>query len=717
MPYRGDPELSGWRLLLARLNAGAPAWVWVAVGIVLPIAIVATLFLSVPPTGEPTQTPPVNGTATPTSPASTPAPPPAPFVDAEAVRDGVGVSSGGEPAERLPAPSVAQIFPGNELTVDETGRAILRFADFLTVEVLRQGNLQVRVLELSEQSALAVLGQSGGAFVNDLLPPAERLAHRVEIHTEFARIAAGGTEWLVVKERNTPLEWVIALDAAGDDLTVEAEGIEKFAPSGTAYWIAPFGGPSIPIRYANLLPWLDTARTGRVEREIGDVLWPQADVITDTRSIGTFTETVASSGQNPPVVVLEDVILELHSEEEKPYELRDCNGDGIRDVYMEQGYIRFDFRGMAARVRAIDVQVLMQSGQSDPYLAVYNPADMQLLPEWDRWIDDQLISMRTDMRRQAGEPEQEPFHYAHLDLYATCFLGFSLTPPNPDDSPGPARWPVPLTPASRQGPAVSETATTTATATPQTATPTAPPFTGTVTAAVTPPVSVTPTPTPSVTATATATVTVTVTVTGTVTPKGGDFVGTQALTETPTPSVTGTVTGTVTPTGTTTATPTATPTVTPTPCVSRQPQGWVSYVVIPNENLTAIAEARGATPAQLAQVNCLASIDQIQVGQELWVPPLARPAPACAEEAQILLSVRKVAEEVVEIGWSSNCFLTGTAARVDGFATTPLTLIVGQNGSKQIGLGRACRVGETFVVFELWYAPGQKRTVTMQVEC
>lgn len=143
----------------------------------------------------------------------------------------------------------------------------------------------------------------------------------------------------------------------------------------------------------------------------------------------------------------------------------------------------------------------------------------------------------------------------------------------------------------------------------------------------------------------------------------------------------------------------------------------MAYVVTPAETLQQIAADRGTTPAQIAQANCLPRPDYIQIGQELWVPPLLPPAPACATQAEIKLSVRKIGDDLVEIGWASNCFLTGTVAQTDSFATTPLTLIMGQNGSKQISLGRACRAGETFVIFELWYAAGQKRTVTLQVEC
>lgn len=683
MGYDGYPEFSRWQVFLSKLTQNVPVWVWVAGAVIVPALI--GLFV-VDPLGwsEESETPgpavppvTVNVTVTPSAPPTvTPASLTA-FVQADADRNTVFLQRQTAAPQPLPAPTSAQIEAGDGLAVDETGRAILRFSDFLTVEMLRQGGLQVREMAISEQSALALLAQSGGAFVNNLAQAEERLGHRVEIDSEFARITATGTEWLLVKERNTPLEWVIGLDGATNDLTVAANGIEKYAPTGVAYWIAPIGGPGIPIRYLPVDGWLNDARNGRVTREIGDILWPQADVITDTRSIGTYTETVSSSNQTPPVVVLENAILELHpNDPARPYGLQDCNNDGVLDIYMEQGFIRFDFRGMPYRVRALDVQVL-KSGQSDISLTAYNPNNEDIPVGWDE-LDDQLLSLRTDMRLQATEPYQEPFHYAVLELNPGCFLGFSLTPPNADGSPGLPRWPVPLT-----------TGIATATATP----------TATNSAAST------PTPTHS------ATVTPTPTQTNSFGPRNipNEYPSTSSATATPTPTVSTTATETLT--------PSVTPTFTPTPCFISQPTGWIAYPVVSGERLADIAGARGTTVAQIVQVNCLVSADVIYTGQELWVPPLLPPAPVCAAQAEIKLSVRKIKDDLVEIAWSSNCFLTGTVAQTNGFATTPLTLIVGQNGSQQIGLGRSCRAGETFVIFELWYATGQKRTVTMQVEC
>ena len=688
MGYDGNPKLSRWQALLARFTGNPSNWLWVAGAVAISTVIVG-VFLR-PPVAPPPISPTPSATVVATGDETatvTPAPE-FPFAQADAARDAVSLQRWEVAPQPLAAPASTQLLPGDGLNVDETGRAILRFSDFLTVEVLRDAALQIRELDISNRSALALLGQSGGAFVNDLTSTTTRLEHRVVVTSEFARITATGTKWLLVKERNTPLEWLIALDAAPNDLTVAANSIEKYAPTGVAYWIAPIGRPSIPIHFLPVDGWLDDARNGQVTREIGDVLWEQADVITDTRSIGTYTETVASSGQTPPQVVLDDVILELHPDDpDRPYELRDCNDDGILDIYMDRGFIRFDFRGMRYRVRALDVQAV-KSDQSDISLTAYNPNNEDIPLGWDE-LDDQLLSIRTDMRLQATKPYQEPFHYAVLELNPGCFVGFSLTPPNADGSPGPPRWPVPrLIPTGTLTPTPTATGLTTTTPT-STAT-----------------VSTTLTLTPdnsagsrNITGISTSNP---ITVMMPITP-------TKSVIITPTPVVSGTVTPTLVPADT--------PTFTPTPCTKSQPTGWVVYVVTPAENLRQIAADRGTTSLQLAQVNCLPRQDYIQIGQELWVPPLLPPAPACATQAEITLSVRKVSDELVEIAWASNCFLTGTVAQTDRFATTPLTLIVGQNGSKQIGLGRSCRAGETFVIFELWYAAGQKRTVTMQVEC
>jgi LysM repeat protein len=614
--FTGDSGIPWWQTLLS--------WSLIA-GISLGITVIASS--SVSPEAD-------NGGDTPTI---TPPPSERVFVDAEAIAEMVTLLRHEQNSETLTVSKIAQLFVNDGLTVDEKGRAFLRFSNLLTIDVLRHGNLSVDILNDAKQSPLAAFGQSGGAFVNDLLPPKEQMKHLVNVKTEFAFITATGTRWLVAKERNTPLEWVIALDAVANDLTVAADGIKKFAPTGIAYWIAPLGGPSIPIDYRNVDGWLDDARSGQVTREIGDVLWPQADVITDTRSIRTYTETVAISGRTPPEVILGDVLITIDSE--IAYELQDCNDDGIPDVYMERGgVIRFDFRGMRYRVRAIDAQVLMNDG-SNVNLIAFNPNHdtIHLVP--DVSDDQQLFSLRSNMLLQASNPKHEPFHYAELRLSVGCFLGFSLTPPNADDSPGPPRWPA------RRARIFAPTETPT----------------------LTPTVTVTPTPTP-------------------------------------------TATGSATPT----------PTFTPTPCTRSQPTGWITYVVMSGDTAENIASVHHISLQQLIRVNCLRPpVYIVQLGQELWVPPLpaVTPTPSCSTQAEIKLSVRKIGDDLVEIGWASNCFLTGTVAQTDSFATTPLTLIMGQNGSKQISLGRACRAGETFVIFELWYAAGQKRTVTLQVEC
>ncbi len=179
-------------------------------------------------------------------------PPPPAFAQANADRTNVTVTQAGT-SQLLPPPNSARLQTGDSLQVDEGGRALLRFSDFLTVEVLRQGDLQVRELGLSQQSALAVFGQSGGAFVNELQPGPGGVDRRVTVQSDFAVITATGTRFMVVKEANSPLEWLFGLDAGADDLTVQAKNdpnrsalTAKPVSSGVACQGLSFGVPAQP---------------------------------------------------------------------------------------------------------------------------------------------------------------------------------------------------------------------------------------------------------------------------------------------------------------------------------------------------------------------------------------------------------------------------------------------------------------------------------------
>ena len=60
------------------------------------------------------------------------------------------------------------------------------------------------------ESVLIALIQVTGALVAET--DENIVAHRFEVETEYARIIATGTQFLVAREEHTPLEWFVALN-------------------------------------------------------------------------------------------------------------------------------------------------------------------------------------------------------------------------------------------------------------------------------------------------------------------------------------------------------------------------------------------------------------------------------------------------------------------------------------------------------------------------
>jgi len=380
------------------------------------------------------------------------APPLPAFVQADADRTNVTVRLAGSEQPLQPNTSV-QLEVGDGVQVDESGRAVLRFSDFLTVEILRTGDLQVQELDIAEQSALAVFGQSGGAFVNELEPGAGDIERRVTVQTDFAVVTATGTRFIVVKEANSPLEWVFGLDAGADDLTVQSKNDpSRSAPtikpvnSGVARWIAPVGVPSAGVNYdeAAVNDWLAAVERGDPVPEVGEVLWPHADARMNTGNV---------AGRLQPGVELKmgDVAVTVAQESAfgpASYEQKDCNRDGIDDFLIHNGVVRLDFRPLLSRVRGLDVTLMAGSMPATGSVTVFDPA---VAP-----INGQSFEIAPGQNDVISLRSEEPYHYAEIAIAEGCFLGFSLTPPGSENvrsKPVPAvdAWP-PRPPAAEPTP-------------------------------------------------------------------------------------------------------------------------------------------------------------------------------------------------------------------------------------------------------------------------
>jgi hypothetical protein len=355
---------------------------------------------------------------------------------------------------------------GEGVDVDATGSAILKFADLLLVEVLRDGELQVRRFVQDDSSALIDFNVATGVVVGDFNPQ-QAINRRLTITTDFVRVDVAGTRFLLARERETPLWWVVGLEAQADHLQVTTAGVTKTVLTNQARWMAPIGEPSAGIAAAmeNVQRWLETARAGGEQPELGEVLWPQADVIATTQPL----EALPSADQP---FTLEGVVLTLDPEGlfgTPYYALEDCNGDGSRDIAMVGGRLHFDFRPVPARVRALDVTLWNRSGPGQGRLLVFDPArePMNQQPVTVGAGQAEVLSLRSAPGR--------PYHYATLELADGCFLGFSLTPPQADGRPGPPRPAVIMAqPTSTPTPEAIPTPTFTPTPKP-TATPTSTP--------------------------------------------------------------------------------------------------------------------------------------------------------------------------------------------------------------------------------------------------
>lgn len=400
-------------------------------GLLCLLIVLLTTACGSTPEAAPTSTPLVLSEvelATDTPPAEPPEADTGDLVEAESNRDGVFTISVNGDRVALPAPGEIFLETGAGVDVDESGRAILRFADLLTVEVLRDGELTIQELSLEDQAAVVTILQNGGALLNDFNAP-EEIERRFTIETEFATITSTGTRFLVASEAGSPLEWIVGLDATEDDLQITAAGVTKAVPAGTARWVAPIGEPSagIEARMDNVDAWLEQIQNGVQVTEIGEVVWAPADMQADT---GRLT-AVPPIGETFDLGTEVQLTLAIPTSASGHYWLEDCNGDGFTDIAMQDGLLQMDFREVPARVRALDVTVLNRANTYAGALQLLDPAqaDMVQVDLTAAQNEGELLSLRADI----------PFHYADLTLTDGCFLGFSLTPPDANGNPGEPR--------------------------------------------------------------------------------------------------------------------------------------------------------------------------------------------------------------------------------------------------------------------------------------
>jgi len=105
------------------------------------------------------------------------------------------------------------------------------------------------------------------------------------------------------------------------------------------------------------------------------------------------------------------------------------------------------------------------------------------------------------------------------------------------------------------------------------------------------------------------------------------------------------------------------------------PTGWVPYVVQSGDTLSTIAQATGATTANLVSGNCLANPDQLQAGQSIYVPSL--PASGAAGAAVTTVAITATPVAVVATGVPASSVAGATATSVSAPVCLPQTPVPG----------------------------------------
>lgn len=267
-------------------------------------------------------------------------------LDVESIRDGVFTITG-DARTQISAPERAALSVGDSIDVDAAGRALVRFPDLLTVEVLRNGELVLQDLSVDEQSAFVTVAQHGGVLVNDF-SASQEIERRFTVETEFATITATGTQFVVAYEQSGDQIWVLAQQAAGNDLQVEAAGATQAVTSGMASSVREGEPPTEPIPYdaARLESWLTGLRdTGEAAFDVAGVVLGAPTVLlerSDSATSDQIDTTYEFSAPAGSIITAEIEVTDVSGQPDETYNqpqfyLQDANGSLLEGRSVAEG--------------------------------------------------------------------------------------------------------------------------------------------------------------------------------------------------------------------------------------------------------------------------------------------------------------------------------------------------------------------------------------------
>jgi hypothetical protein len=344
-------------------------------------------------------------------------------LEVEVAREGVFFVVENDRQPVSAADQVTEIQNNDGLSVDRFGRAFVRVGDRMTLELLRNAELpQIQHVSDGQTSTVSV-AQNGGTLIADLtLQPG--VQNNLTIQTAFGTVVAQNARLAVVREVNSPLEWVLGLEVGdGGLLTVSAGGITVPIAAGQTRWITSSGEPSAAIVIGdNAQAWLEGARNNIEQPEIGAVLLPPADIIADSSRLSAVPQPGRPTELWRDVHGAINLTLDPVGIFGSPgYSLEDCDGDGSPELVIVDGIVDFDFSSLLARVTALDVTIINRAGPERGLLRAFGPSGTGAAQIQASGVtgETETLSLRSD----------HPFHSAQLTVGNACLLGISLTPP------------------------------------------------------------------------------------------------------------------------------------------------------------------------------------------------------------------------------------------------------------------------------------------------
>jgi hypothetical protein len=150
--------------------------------------------------------------------------------------------AGGQTSE-VAVNQVKTVRAGDRVGIEGLGRALLRFADALQVELLRQGDLTVRAVPTSNDP-VASLFLAAGTTLADLQGEAQQRV-AVETETPFAVIRATGTTYLVAYDADS-ISWVVSFQGEVEVRGRSGDWVK--VPAGWTTWVMPNRPAQPPVR-------------------------------------------------------------------------------------------------------------------------------------------------------------------------------------------------------------------------------------------------------------------------------------------------------------------------------------------------------------------------------------------------------------------------------------------------------------------------------------